>query len=59
MSNSLILISKSNKKPIKSKYTLKSTIDINDFSTQVDKHIKQSLGYMSPVEYRHSLGLAV
>ena len=32
---------------------------INDYITWYNtKRIKQSLGYMSPVEYRHNLGLA-
>ena len=42
-------------------------ISINDFIDEINsyinwyntKRIKQSLGYMSPTEYRHSLGLAV
>ena len=33
--------------------------EINDYITWYNtKRIKQSLGYMSPVEYRHNLGLA-
>ena len=36
---------------------------INELNSYIDwyntKRIKKSLGYMSPVEYRHSLGLAV
>ena len=32
--------------------------EINDYITWYNtKRIKQSLGYMSPVEYRHNLGL--
>ena len=42
-------------------------VSINSFIDEINnyiiwyntKRIKQSLGYMSPVEYRHSLGLAV
>ena len=40
-------------------------VSIDDFIAEINhyinwyntKRIKQSLGYMSPVEYRHSLGL--
>ena len=36
---------------------------INELNSYINwyntKRIKKSLGYMSPVEYRHSLGLAV
>ena len=42
-------------------------LSINTFIDEINnyinwyniKRIKQSLGYMSPVEYRHSLGLAI
>lgn len=41
--------------------SINSFIDeINNFIIWYNtKHIKQSLGYMSPIEYRHSLRLAV
>ena len=43
------------------------SVPMDDFINEINgyikwyntKRIKQSLGYMSPTEYRHSLGLAV